>query len=124
MRAWRLAPLPARRGGHAVGLALMRFGQLGGKRCVLLLQAAGLGLSRFQAGRGGSQRLLLGRQGFQMRLHLGLDRFQIVRTLFVVSLPVALPSGCVDKAAQTLVVGPAKDTFTRPSGDLEDFLDY
>ena len=25
--------------------------------------------------------------------------------LFVVSLPVALPSGCVDKAAQTLVVG-------------------
>lgn len=44
--------------------------------------------------------------------------------LFVVSLPVALPSGCVDKAAQTLVVGPAKDTFTRPLGDLEDFLDY
>ena len=56
----------------------MRLGQLGGKDCVLLLQAAGLGLSRFQAGRGGSQLLLLGRQGFQMRLHLGLDQLQIV----------------------------------------------
>jgi hypothetical protein len=44
--------------------------------------------------------------------------------LFVVSLPVAIPSGSVGKAAKTLVVAPAKDTFTRPLGDLEDFLDY
>jgi hypothetical protein len=44
--------------------------------------------------------------------------------LFVVSLPVAAPSGCVDKAAKTLVVGPAKDTFVRPLGDFQDFLDY
>jgi hypothetical protein len=44
--------------------------------------------------------------------------------LFVVSLPVAVPSGCVDKAAHALVVVPAKDTFTRPLGDFEDFLDY
>jgi hypothetical protein len=44
--------------------------------------------------------------------------------LFVVSLPVAATSGCIDKAANTLVVAPAKDTFTRPLGDLEDFLDY
>ncbi len=44
--------------------------------------------------------------------------------LFVVSLPVAATSGCVDKAAHALVVTPAKDTFTRPLGDLEDFLDY
>ena len=44
--------------------------------------------------------------------------------LFVVSLPVAATSGCVDKAAKTLVVTPAKDTFTRPLGDLEDFLNY
>jgi len=44
--------------------------------------------------------------------------------LFVVSLPVAATSGCVDKVAKTLVVAPAKDTFTRPLGDLEDFLDY
>jgi hypothetical protein len=44
--------------------------------------------------------------------------------LFVVSLPVAATSGCVDKAAKTLVVAPAKDTFTRPLGDLADFLDY
>ncbi len=44
--------------------------------------------------------------------------------LFVVSLPVAIPSGSVNKAANTLVVAPAKDTFTRPLGDLDDFLEY
>jgi len=44
--------------------------------------------------------------------------------LFVVSLPVALTAGCVDKTAHTLVVVPGKDTFTRPLGDFEDFLDY
>ena len=44
--------------------------------------------------------------------------------LFVVSLPVAATSGCIDKAAKALVVTPAKDTFTRPLGDLDDFLDY
>ena len=44
--------------------------------------------------------------------------------LFVVSLPIAATSGCVDKTAKTLVAGPAKDTFTRPLGDFEDFLDY
>jgi hypothetical protein len=44
--------------------------------------------------------------------------------LFVVSLPIAATSGCVDKAAKTLVVAPAKDTFTRPLGDFQDFLDY
>jgi hypothetical protein len=44
--------------------------------------------------------------------------------LFVVSLPVAITAGGVDKVAKTLVVGPAKDTFTRPLGDLQDFLDY
>ena len=44
--------------------------------------------------------------------------------LFVVSLPVAAASGCVDKAAKALVVAPARDTFVRPLGDLDDFLDY
>ncbi len=44
--------------------------------------------------------------------------------LFVVSLPFAATSGCVDKAAHTLVVEPARDTFARPLGDLDDFLDY
>ena len=44
--------------------------------------------------------------------------------LFVVSLPVAAPSGSVGKAAHTLVVAPAQDTFTRPLGDFEGFLDY
>jgi hypothetical protein len=44
--------------------------------------------------------------------------------LFVVSLPVAAPSGSVGKAAHTLVVAPAQDTFTRPLGDFDTFLDY
>ncbi|HOX57649.1 MAG TPA: hypothetical protein P5205_12975 [Candidatus Paceibacterota bacterium] len=44
--------------------------------------------------------------------------------LFVVSLPVALTSGSVDKTAQTLVAAPARDTFKRPLGDLQDFLQY
>ena len=44
--------------------------------------------------------------------------------LFVVSLPVAVTAGCVDKTAHTLVVVPGKDTFTRPLGDFQDFLDY
>ncbi len=51
--------------------------------------------------------------------------FTIVGTaLFVVSLPFAAASHSVNKAAHTLVVAPAKDTFTRPLGDLEDFLEY
>jgi hypothetical protein len=44
--------------------------------------------------------------------------------LFVVSLPVAVPSGSVNKAAKTLVAAPAKDTFKRPLGDFQEFLDY
>jgi len=44
--------------------------------------------------------------------------------LFVVSLPVAATSGCLDKVAKTLVVAPAKDTFVRPIGDFKEFLDY
>ena len=44
--------------------------------------------------------------------------------LFVVSLPVAATSGGINKAANSLVVAPGKDTFTRPLGDFEGFLDY
>ena len=44
--------------------------------------------------------------------------------LFVVSLPFSVGSGCVDKAVQTLVKAPARDTFVRPLGDFSDFLDY
>jgi hypothetical protein len=44
--------------------------------------------------------------------------------LFVVSLPFSAASGCVDKAAHTLVTSPAKDTFVRPLGDFKEFLDY
>jgi len=44
--------------------------------------------------------------------------------LFVVSLPVAIPAQGVEKVAHTLVATPAKDTFTRPLGDFDGFLDY
>ena len=43
---------------------------------------------------------------------------------FVVSLPVAATSRSVRRAANALVVGPAKATFTRPLGDLEDLMEY
>ncbi len=39
--------------------------------------------------------------------------------VFVVSLPVAATSKSVKKTAHTLVVKPAKATFTRPLGDLD-----
>ena len=38
---------------------------------------------------------------------------------FVVSLPFAAASKSVKKTAQTLVVNPARATFTRPLGDME-----
>jgi hypothetical protein len=44
--------------------------------------------------------------------------------LFVVSLPVSVTSHSVGKAAHTLVSAPAKDTFKRPLGDFDGFLDY
>ncbi len=42
---------------------------------------------------------------------------------FVVALPAALLSNSVKKTANTLVVKPAKATFTRPVGDMEDLMD-
>ncbi len=44
--------------------------------------------------------------------------------LFVVTLPVAIPAHSVDKVGHALVVAPAKDTFVRPVGDLDDYMDY
>jgi hypothetical protein len=44
--------------------------------------------------------------------------------LFVVSLPIAATSHSTKSSAKFLVVGPAHDTFTRPLGDFEDFMDY
>jgi hypothetical protein len=44
--------------------------------------------------------------------------------LFVVTLPIAAPSHSVDKTAHVLVATPAHDTFVRPLGDLEDYMDY
>jgi hypothetical protein len=40
--------------------------------------------------------------------------------IFVLSLPVAASSRSIRKAAHTFVVRPARATFTRPLGDLED----
>jgi len=38
--------------------------------------------------------------------------------VFVVALPIAAISGSVKQTADTLVVGPAQATFTRPIGDF------
>jgi hypothetical protein len=43
---------------------------------------------------------------------------------FVISLPVAATSGSVHRAADSLVMGPARATFTRPLGDMDDLLDF
>ena len=40
--------------------------------------------------------------------------------LFVISLPIAACSGSVRKSAHTFVVRPARATFTRPLGNLEE----
>ncbi len=39
--------------------------------------------------------------------------------IFLVSLPVAIPSKSVNSAARTLVVAPARATFVRPLGDFD-----
>jgi|SRR5271154_5517854 len=44
--------------------------------------------------------------------------------LFIVSLPVALASHSVKDTAHVLIQAPAKDTFSRPVGDLDDFMSY
>ncbi len=44
--------------------------------------------------------------------------------LFVVSLPLAATSRSVGDTTKTLVAAPAKDLFTRPMGDLDDWLCY
>jgi hypothetical protein len=40
--------------------------------------------------------------------------------IFVISLPIAVPSKSVRSAANALVIKPAQATFTRPLGELED----
>src|SRR5689334_8370400 len=44
--------------------------------------------------------------------------------IFVISLPVAVPSRSVHSAAHALVVVPAQATFVRPLGDLDDLNEY
>jgi hypothetical protein len=43
--------------------------------------------------------------------------------LFVVALPVAAISRSIPHTAQVLVVQPAKATFSRPVGDMDDLTD-
>lgn len=43
--------------------------------------------------------------------------------LFVAALPIAATSRSVKKTAHTLVISPAKATFTRPLGDMEALTD-
>ena len=43
---------------------------------------------------------------------------------FVVALPYAAMSKSVKKTANTLVLKPARATFTRPVGDMDALIDY
>ena len=43
--------------------------------------------------------------------------------LFVVALPVAAVSRSIPHTAKVLVVQPAKATFSRPIGDMDDLVD-
>ena len=43
--------------------------------------------------------------------------------VFVVALPIAAISRSIPHTAQVLVVAPAKATFSRPVGDLDDLID-
>ena len=45
-------------------------------------------------------------------------------TLFVVSWPFAATSRSVQQTTKTLVATPAKDLFSRPIGDLDDWFNY
>jgi hypothetical protein len=44
--------------------------------------------------------------------------------VFVVALPFAAISRSVPQTADTLVVQPAKATFSRPVGDMSSLMDY
>jgi hypothetical protein len=49
----------------------------------------------------------------------GLVATVVGAAVFVVTLPFSIPTKSVDKAAQKLVVDPAKYTFVRPLGQIE-----
>jgi hypothetical protein len=44
--------------------------------------------------------------------------------IFVISLPIAVPTRSVQSAAHALIVKPAQATFARPLGDLDDLDEY
>ena len=49
----------------------------------------------------------------------GLVATVVGTAVFVVTLPFSIPTKSVDKAAQRLVVDPARYTFVRPLGQVE-----
>ena len=49
----------------------------------------------------------------------GLVATVVGTAVFVVTLPFSIPTKSVDKAAQKLIVDPAKYTFVRPLGQVE-----
>ena len=50
---------------------------------------------------------------------IGLVAIVLGSVIFVVSLPVALPTGSVGKVGQRLVEDPVEFTFVRPIGDFD-----
>lgn len=49
----------------------------------------------------------------------GLAAIVLGSVLFVVALPVAIPTGSIGKVGQRLVLDPVEYTFVRPIGDFD-----
>ncbi|MEE9910510.1 MAG: hypothetical protein K4571_02200 [Deltaproteobacteria bacterium] len=50
---------------------------------------------------------------------MGLTAMVLGSVIFIIALPVAIPSGSVKKVGQRLVVDPVEFTFVRPIGDFD-----
>jgi len=50
---------------------------------------------------------------------IGFAAIVLGSVIFVVSLPIALPTGSVEKVGQRLVADPFEFTFVRPIGDFD-----
>jgi hypothetical protein len=87
-------------------------------KCLILLCIITLGMGSITVSRAGSDDdiatitdVALVRPGCFVATILG-------SVVFVVALPFAAASGSIHRTADTLVIGPAQATFTRPVGDF------
>jgi hypothetical protein len=88
--------------------------------CVLVLLAGSVSPCMASSGDSGSLEavadVLVVRPGCFVATVLG-------SVVFVVALPIAAISRSIPHTAQVLVVNPARATFSRPVGDMDDLID-